>query len=109
MELEDFYILKDAHRLANTIEYFPEMQGVFQSIKELLQLETIKLLCLLLQASFHRTDVYKLRVLKHQVTSYGENVEEIRNMRLISFSKLPSKYKARILDPYFCPLLFIRL
>lgn len=78
MELTERYILQDGKRLSNGIEFFPEQQGIFQNTPELLQLETIELLCLLRHAREYRSEVYQLRILAHKATAAGGDVGEIQ-------------------------------
>jgi|SRR5690625_200544 len=77
MELTNRYILEDGKRLDTSIDFFPEKQDIFKSTKELLELETIELLCLLRHARDYRSEVYKLRLLTHQAESAGGDVQEI--------------------------------
>ncbi|GGJ57351.1 hypothetical protein [Virgibacillus salexigens] len=77
MELSECYILKDGERLKNDIPYFPEQRDIFKSTKELLDLETLELLCLLRHARNYRTEVYKLRILTHRATEQGGDMTEI--------------------------------
>jgi len=78
MELMDRYILQNGERLSNSIDYYPDQQGIFQNTPELLQLETIELLCLLRHARNYRSEVYKLRLLGHQAEAAGGDVDDIK-------------------------------
>lgn len=78
MELTDKYILQNGKRLDNSIEYYPEQQGVFKNTPELLKLETAELLCLLHHARNYRSDVYQLRILGHKAEVAGGNMDEIK-------------------------------
>ncbi|WP_077324079.1 hypothetical protein [Virgibacillus siamensis] len=78
MELSERYILRDGERLSNSIDFYPEQQGIFKNTPELLQLETIELLCLLRHARNYRSVVYKLRILGHKAEAEGGNMEEIQ-------------------------------
>lgn len=77
LELMDRYILKDGERLKNDIPHFPEQRDIFKSTSELLQLETIELLCLLRHARNYRSEVYKLRIITHKANDQGGGLEEI--------------------------------
>ena len=78
MQLSDRYILKDGKRLSSSIDHFPEKQGIFKNTPELLELETIELLCLLRHAREYRAEVYKLRLLGHQAEEQGGDMDEIK-------------------------------
>lgn len=78
MELTERYILQDGKRLKNSIDHYPDMQRIFLSTPELLELETIELLCLLKHAREYRAQVYKLRLLTHEAEAQGGSVEEIQ-------------------------------
>lgn len=91
MELEERYILQSGKRLSNAIPFYPEMQGIFKNTPELLQLETIELLCLLRHARNYRTDVYKLRILGHKAESEGGDVEEIQMQSYSDYEKATRK------------------
>lgn len=78
MVLTDRYILQNGERLSNDIAYYPDLQGIFQNTPELLQLETIELLCLLRHARNYRSEIYKLRLLGHQAEAQGGNMDEIK-------------------------------
>lgn len=71
-------MLKDGKRLDSSISNFPDKKGTFKSTKELLQLETIALLCLLRHARDYRSEVYKLWLLTHQATAACGDIEEIQ-------------------------------
>jgi len=76
MELTNKYILENGNRLNNVIEYFPDLSGIFKSTKELLELETIELLCLLQHARQYRSDVYNLRINVHRARDLGANMDK---------------------------------
>jgi|SRR5699024_2971814 len=78
MLLTDRYILEDGQRLDTSISHYPEMQGIFKSTAELIQLETLELLCLLRHAREYRSRAYELRILTHQATAAGGDMEEIQ-------------------------------
>lgn len=84
MELTDKYILEDGKRLNNAIDFLPERQGIFKNTPELLQLETIELLCLLREARQYRSEVYKLRILTHrgkkQAIEEGKDLESMNQI-----------------------------
>lgn len=82
IELSDKYIMKDGNRL-NQFESFkgyPNESEIYKSTKELMELETIHLLCLLREARSVRAETYKLRALRHQAEKqegFTEKVKEI--------------------------------
>src|SRR5699024_11599700 len=77
MNLSDKYILNDGKRLKNSIENYPDFRDIFKSTAELLQLETIELLCLLHHARNHRSDVYNLRILTNKAKEEGGDMKDI--------------------------------
>lgn len=79
IELTEQYILQDGQRLSNGIDFYPEQNGIFKSTSELLQLETIELLCLLRQARNYRSEVYKLRILTHKAEKEGGDMTAIES------------------------------
>ena len=91
MLLTERYILEDGQRLDTSIPHFPEMQGIFKSTAELIQLETLELLCLLRHAREYRSDAYKLRILTHQAKSQGGNMEGIENSSYDEYEKATRK------------------
>lgn len=78
MTLTDRYINQDGKRLTNSIKHYPEKKGIFKNTADLLELETIELLCLLRHARDYRTEVYKLRLLGHQAEEQGGNMDDIK-------------------------------
>lgn len=89
MELTDKYILENGNRLQNSIEFYPEKQGIFKSTPELLQLETIELLCLLREARNYRSEVYNLRILTHkgkkQAKEEGKSQDSMNKIDVSSY------------------------
>src|SRR5699024_2011304 len=77
MELTNRYILEDGKRLDTSIDFFPEKQDIFKNTKELLELETIELLCLLRHAREYRSEIYKLRILTHRAKEQGGDMKDI--------------------------------
>src|SRR5699024_2367828 len=60
-----------------SIPFYPEKQGIFKNTPELLELETIELLCLLRYAREYRSEIYKLRILTHQAIDKGGDMTKI--------------------------------
>ena len=87
MELEERYILHDGKRIESLIEHFPEQEGIFKNTKELLQLKTIELLCLLQHARKYRAEVYNLRLLRHQAEKQQGMNEAIEQIDKTSYSE----------------------
>lgn len=83
MELEQRYILKNGKRLANNIQQLPSEQEIFLSTQELMQRETMELLCLLKYARKHRSDVYNWRFL----TNKANEVEQVTEMKESSYKE----------------------
>ncbi|MFG6150631.1 hypothetical protein [Halobacillus sp. B23F22_1] len=81
MELEQRCILKNGNRLAHNIQQLPSEQDIFLSTKELMQRETIELLCLLKYARKYRSDVYNWRFL----TNKANEVEQVAEMKKNSY------------------------
>jgi|SRR5699024_8552357 len=77
MKLNERYILQNGKRLDNSIENYPEQSGIFKNTLELLELETIELLCLLRHARNYRSEIYKLRILTHKAEDEGGNMQDI--------------------------------
>jgi hypothetical protein len=90
LELTSRYILEDGKRLQNSIEFYPEKQGIFKNTPELLRLETIELLCLLREAREYRSDVYKLRILAHkgkaQAAERSKDMKSMNSIDVMSYS-----------------------
>lgn len=79
MTLSDRYILEDGKRLSNAIEELPHERDMFKSTKELLQLETIELLCLLRYARQYRSEIYNVRLLTHKAGTEDEELKTIQD------------------------------
>lgn len=78
MTLSDRYILEDGKRLSHAIDQLPLEKDMFKSTKELLQVGTIELLCLLRYARQYRSDIYNLRLLTHKAGTENKEIEEIQ-------------------------------
>ena len=83
MELESRFILENGKRMDNNIQQLPTEQDMFLSTKELMQRETLKLLCLLKYARKHRTEVYNWRFL----TNKAHEVEQVEEMKENSYKE----------------------
>lgn len=86
MELSDKYILENGKRLNNSIEHYPEMPGIFKSTKELMQLETIELLCLLRHARNYRSEIYNVRILTHKGKKAAAGSTDMETMNEIDIT-----------------------
>lgn len=82
MELEKRYILKDGKRFAQKDKFlgFPSESEVSKSTKELMEKETIDLVCLLRDARRLRTDVYKLRKIRHDAEKELGFTEQVQDL-----------------------------
>lgn len=78
MDLIDRYILDNGNRLSQSISHLPLDQDIFKTTKELIQLETIELLCLLRIARKYRSEIYNWRILTHRAESAGGEVNEMK-------------------------------
>lgn len=87
LELEGNYILEDGKRIESIIDHFPDQSGIFQNTKELLQLKTIELLCLLQHARKYRAETYKLRLLRHQAEKQQGMNEAVEQIEKTSYNE----------------------
>lgn len=82
MTLDDKHIMTDGKRFNQEENFlgYPNRYGVHKSTPELMDLETIDLLCLLREARAFRSEVYQLRLLRHKAeeqTGMNDDVKEI--------------------------------
>lgn len=89
MELKERYILKDGQRLRQGSDFmgYPDRSKIFSTTNELMQLETIELLCLLREARSYRAEAYKLRVLRHNAEKQEEFNEEVSRIDEFSYDE----------------------
>lgn len=92
MELEDRHVTLNGKRFEQAKRFlgYPDRHEIFKSTQELLELETIHLLCLLREARSHRSEVYKLRYLAHkgkkQAIDEGRDLKDLESMNRIDES-----------------------
>src|SRR5699024_6395742 len=65
--------------------------GIFKNTPELLELETIELLCLLRHARDYRAEVYKLRLLSHQAEAQGGDMDQIKTQSYSDYEEATRK------------------
>lgn len=82
MELEKRYILENGQRLPQKEKFlgFPNENEVRKSTKELMQKETIDLFCLLPVARRLRSEVYKLRKIRHDAEKELGFTEQVQDL-----------------------------
>lgn len=82
MELEEHQILKNGKRFAQYNKFlgFPSEEEVYKSTKELMQKETIDLMCILREARRIRSEAYKFRKIRHDAEKelgFNEQVQDL--------------------------------
>src|SRR5699024_2645198 len=89
MELEEKYILVNGERLAQykAFKGYPDQSLIFSSTKELMELETIDLLCLLREARSHRANVFNLRLLRHKAEEQEGYTEQVSDLAVKTYSE----------------------
>lgn len=89
MELEDRYIMQDGKRLNQTDWFFayPDESEVFSTTKELMEKETLDLLCLLREARKMRADIYHLRKLRHDAEEQSGYTEDVKALADETYSE----------------------
>src|SRR5699024_7560497 len=87
MELKEKHIMKDGKRLNQAKKFlgYPNSTEIHRSTPELMELETIELLCLLREARSFRADCYKLRLLRHQAEEQTGINEDVQNIEESTF------------------------
>jgi len=82
MQLLDQHVMNDGKRLnqAEQFKHLPDPEEIFATTTELMQKETIELLCLLKEARKIRADVYQLRLLRHQAEEETGLNEDVRGI-----------------------------
>lgn len=92
MELKDKYVMLDGKRLNQTKSFlgYPDRTEVYKNTKELMELETIHLLCLLREARSIRAEVYKLRLLRHQAEEQHGMSDDVKTLESHTYSEYES-------------------
>lgn len=89
MQLENRYIMKDGKRLDQAKKFlgYPSRHEIYKSTKELMELETIHLLCLLREARSARADVYGMRLLRHQAEEQNGMDSDVESLEKVTYSE----------------------
>lgn len=89
MNLKEKHIMKDGERFDQTKRFwgYPDAAEIHRSTPELMQLETIELLCLLREARSFRAECYKLRLLRHQAEEQTGITESVQSIDEHSFNE----------------------
>lgn len=89
MKLDNSLISQDSKRIEiyKTIKHLPEESLVYSSTKELMEMETIDLLCLLRVARSQRSEVFKLRKLRHDAEKQAGYTEEVKEIEEITYKE----------------------
>lgn len=89
IDLENRYISKDGKRLSllDNFQGYPDRTKIFMSTKELMELETIELLCLLREARSHRAEAYNLRLLRHKAEEHAGYTEDVKDLAVKTYEE----------------------
>lgn len=96
MELESKHIMIDGKRFdqAKSFLGYPNRKDIHKSTPELMELETIDLLCLLREARSFRAEVYQLRLLRHRAeeqSGMNHDVKEIAETTYTEYEQATRK------------------
>jgi|SRR5699024_7979564 len=89
MELLEQHIMTNGKRMnqAEQFTHLPDPQEIYSTTTELMEKETIELLCLLKEARKIRADMYQLRLLRHQAEEENGMNEDVRNIEEQTYSE----------------------
>lgn len=89
MELDERYILEDGKRLDQSKSFlgYPNRLEVYCSTKELMEKETLELLCLLREARKIRAEVYNLRKLRHEAEDEAGMTDDVKTLDTQTYSE----------------------
>lgn len=95
MDLQEKHIVTNGQRMRQGSEFqgYPSRTKIYLSTLELMQLETIELLCLLREARAVRAEAYKLRSLRHQAEKKMGFNDEVRQLEEATYKQYADSTK----------------